>query len=928
MAICMGLDTGLVALGGMAEPAQSPSAFVGHAASQAIALQACATPGTILCSETTAAWVRPWVRLEMARDGSTTSRPVYQIVGRPPRHRVLGRTHGIHVGRERELALLHALREQVEAGQGQVVGIVGEPGMGKSRLVETFRHSLRRRALSYVAGRCLSYTQTTPYWPIRDLLRHACGITGSEPPSTVVARVHRRLAEVGIDATAAAPYLLQLLGHDSVAADDPLVNLSPEAIQLRTFDILRQLALSRSQRQPLIIEIEDLHWMDATSQACLATLVDQLAGVPILILTTYRPGYRPPWIEKSYATQVSLAPLTPPESRRVVEHALAMQPVSDTLMQDMVAKAGGNPLFLEELARAVRERGLHHLPTLAPTLVPDTIQAILTARIDQLPPLAKRLLQAAAVIGSDISHSLLQAIAELSVDELQQGLMHLQAAELIHETRSLPDRAYAFQHILTQEVAYSALLTATRQHYHQHIAQVLATQFPEMVATQPERLAYHYTEAGLNEEAVTAWTRAGQHAVARSAYVEGMAHLTTGLEALSTLPETTVRCRQELTLLTTIGPALMAMKGQRNLEVGRTYSRAQELCRRVGEPQQLFPVLMGLWRFHAGHKVLSTMRDLAEQLLQLAQRLDDLACRVEAHLALGTSLYFEGEFVPARDHLEQCVQLYDPRHHRAHAVLYVRDPGVSGRIFLAFVLWELGYPDQAMARNLEAVTLARDIGHPASLAYALLHAGTQRGHRGEGKDAQELAETALAYIAEQGYAQWYWAQATILRGGALVMQGQREAGLALIQQGLAANRSDSGEGVQPHHLSYLAKAYACCGQPDAGLQVVAEAMAILPHNGYRLSEAHLYLLQGELLLLKGPQNSAEAEACFRKALALARQYQAKSRELQASICLSRLWQQQGKREEARHQLAGVYKGFTEGFDTMDLREAKALLDMW
>ena len=396
------------------------------------------------------------------------------------------------VGRDRELATLHALLAQVEQGRGQVIGVVGEAGLGKSRLVHEFYRSLGRRRLAYRAGRCLSYASTMPYLPVLDLLRHHCGITDTDGPEDITLKVHRGLHEVDMAPETWAPVLLHLLGLEEET--NPLTALSPEARKARILTTLTQMCLNGARHQPLILEVEDLHWIDASSDECLAALIERMAGAPILVLVTYRPGYRPAWIDKSYATQVALQPLTSQDSLRVVQAVLPIVALSTPLVPQLLAKADGNPFFLEELARTVVEQGAE---ATSPT-VPDTVQAVLLGRIDRLPATAKRLLQTAAVIGKDVALPLLQAVTEVSEEAMHRDLRYLQTAEFLYETYAPTTLAYTFKHVLTQEVTYQSLVRRVRQQYHERIAQVLEERFPEVAETQPALLAQHYTEAERN----------------------------------------------------------------------------------------------------------------------------------------------------------------------------------------------------------------------------------------------------------------------------------------------------------------------------------------------------------------------------------------------------------------------------------------------
>jgi len=498
-------------------------------------------------------------------------------------------------------------------------------------------------------------------------------------------------------------------------------------------------------------------------------------------------------------------------------------------------------------------------------------------------------------------------------------------AEFLYQQGLPPQATYLFKHALIQDTAYQSLLRSTRQQYHQRTAQVLETRFPETGETQPELLAHHYTEAGLGAQAIPYWQRAGQKAIQRSAHAEAIAHITQGLEVLPTLPDTVERSYQELLLQTTLGPSLMAARGFAAPEVGLAYARARELCRQMGETPQLFPVLYGLYRFYLLRAELHTARELGEQLLTLAQPQQDPALLLPAHRALGDALFWLGEMAAARAHLEQGIVLYNPQQHRSLAFLYGDDPGVDCLSYVAWVLWWLGYPDQALQRIEAALTLARQLAHPMSLARALSFVAWLHQFRREGWAVQEQAETAIALTTEQGIPIWTGV-GTTLRGGALVEQGQGEEGLAEMRQGLAVYQATGAELARPYWLALLAEGYAKLGRLEDGLSTLNEALTAAHNTGECWWEAELYRLKGGLLLQQAAGSGDEAETCFHQALDIARQQRAKSLELRAATSLSRLWQQHGKRAEARALLAPIYDWFTEGFDTADLQEAKALLD--
>jgi predicted ATPase len=554
------------------------------------------------------------------------------------------------------------------------------------------------------------------------------------------------------------------------------------------------------------------------------------------------------------------------------------------------------------------------------------VQAVLAARIDRLPPEAKNLLQAAAVIGKDVPAALLQAAVAVPWEAVQRSLVHLQAAEFLYETRLFPEREYTFKHALTQEVAYNAVLLERRRVLHERAAQAIEGLFAERLAEHYPALAHHYSRSGNTTKAVDYLQRAGQQAVERSAYAEAVSHLITASDLLTTLPESYERSKQELVVQMTLGMALMATKGSSAPEVERLYTRARELCERVGEPPQLFRVLWGLWQFYNQRGEYQTTRAVGEQLLSLAQRLQAPDLLLEAHHALWATLFFGGELAAARSHQEQGLQLYELQRHRTHAALYSgHDTGVCCRMLAALPLWLLGYPDQAVASIQAALTLAQQLAHPLSLTLALFWAAVLHHLRREAPLTQARAEAVMTIATDQEFPQQF-AQAMPLRGWVLAASGQGEEGRAQIRQGLVAYQATGATAYRPYYLALLAEASAQIGQTTEGLEALTEALATLTRSMVRWWEAELYRLKGELLLQHAVTQSGEAEACFQQALAVARRQQAKSLELRAAMSLARLWQGQGKRTEACELLAEVSGWFTEGFETQDLQDAKALLE--
>ena len=524
----------------------------------------------------------------------------------------------------------------------------------------------------------------------------------------------------------------------------------------------------------------------------------------------------------------------------------------------------------------VREEGPSYILTgaLASVPIPTTLHDALMARLDRLST-AKTVAQLGAVLGREFVYALIQALAPLDEATLQGRLEQLVEAELLYQRGRPPRATYRFKHALIQDAAYASLLKSARQQVHQQAAQVLEAQFPETVVTQPELVAQHYTEAGLTEQAIPYWQQAGQQARQRSANAEAVQHLSTGLELLATLPESPGRVQQDLDLQIAIGPVLMATKGFAAPKVEQTYARARELCAQVGETPQLFPTLRGLCRFYIGRGSLPTARQLGEQLYRLAQREATPTYLLEAHEALGSPLFYLGEYAAARTHLEQEIALTDPTAQRALVLRHDVVPGVRCRAFMAWALWSLGYPAQAVRRSQEALALAQALTHPQSLAFAQHYAAFLYHRRREVLAVQAQADALLALAIEQGFPIWV-GFGTCWQGWVLAMQGQGEAGLVQMQQGLAAILVTGQELSRPLCLVLLAEVAGHAGQVEAGLRLVAEALAAFKasERGDMLTEA--YRLQGELVLRQMAPDVPQAEACFQQALDIARHQQAKS----------------------------------------------------
>jgi predicted ATPase len=688
--------------------------------------------------------------------------------------------------------------------------------------------------------------------------------------------------------------------------------------------------LAETERQPVLAVYEDLHWADPSTLELLGALLEQAPTVPMLTVLTFRPVFVPPWPSRSHLTPITLNRLEYPQVEALITHLAAGKALPAEVVTHIVAKTDGVPLFVEELTKMLLESDLlqedteHYVLTgsLSAVTIPATLQDSLMARLDRLGA-AKDVAQLGAVVGREFTYDVLQALVSLDEATLQARLAQLVEAELLYQRGRPPRARYIFKHALIQDAAYGSLLKSTRQQVHQQIARILESRFPAAMETQPELVAQHYTAAGYTEQAVVYWQRAGEQASERSAHLEAVNHFTTGIALLKTLPETPAHTQHAVTLYIGLGGALQMAKGQAAPEVEHAYTQAYALCQQVGETPELISVIFGLWRFYLVRAQLHTARELGDSLLRLAQQAY-APLAVVAHYALGSTQFYLGVLPAARQYLGEGIAHYTPDQHRAPVFRMGIDPGVACHTFAAITLWLLGYPDQTLVRIHEALALAHELSHPFSQAYAWCWTAIVSQLRRDVSAMHEQAEAAARLSTEQGFPLWA-AMGTSLRGWALAMQGQGEEGLAQVRQGITAYRATGAAVCAPFLCTLLAEVCDHLGQVEDDLQALAEAHALVEQHEERWWEAEVCRLRGVLLLRQPGTPQAEAEAWLQRALDVARRQEAKSLELRAAMSLSRLWQQQSKQAEAHALLAPIYDWFTEGFDTTDLQEARALL---
>ena len=941
LSVRIGIHTGEVVVGVVGGSGRRETLALGEATNVAARLQAIAPAGAVVASAATLHLVEGlFATSELGRrqlKGMAESVTAVQVL-RPSgiASRLEAAAAGgltAFVGRDFELSALLECWERVREGRGQVVLIEGEAGIGKSRLIRAFRERLGDVDHGWQQCRGSSYHVNTALHAIVELLEQALDLSQDETAEQRADKLERGIGSLGRDYPEVVPLLADLLYVARPVGYAPIA-LGPDAHRRRTLEAIATWIVAQSEQHPLVFVAEDLHWFDPTSLELLGTLIDDIAQAPILLVLGFRPVFEPTWDERPHLLHMTLAPLARASVAAMARDVAGSRDLPAQVLKEIVKKTDGVPLFVEELTKTLLESGLlaergaryERADPLPPLAIPETLQASLMARLDRLGP-AKEVAQLASVLGREFPYDLLAAIYPGNARALETALARLVSVEVLHQVGEgeLPQARFAFKHALIQDSAYQSLLRATRRQYHMRTADALLSLFAPRVAAEPEYAAFHYEEAGLIDPAVLHHQRAGELANRRSASAEAIRHFRKAIELLSSRPAGRERDERELVLQVALGAPLVAARGYANREVQSVYARARELCHSVGHGPELSRALFGMAAFYMVRGDQKTALELSRQLLDFAQRGAQTQQLIFGHLATGVVLYLSGDPVESRHHLERTSRLHGAHPDPSLAYEYGQDPGIASRAYGALTLWQLGHPDRALGESDEAIALGRKQAHPFSLAFALALGSMLCEMRGERARALERAEEGVAVSQDQGFP-LFLGVASAVRDWARSDPGRGAEGLQAFQETLARIATTGTGAAAPYFLWLLAHGFLKAGRPDLARGGLEVAWGMSRRFLHRFWDSDLHRLGGQILVAQGDAAANEVEACFQLALDTARHQRTRSLELRAATSLARFRLESGRNAEAREILQPVYAWFTEGFETRDLVEARAVLE--
>jgi class 3 adenylate cyclase/tetratricopeptide (TPR) repeat protein len=942
LSVRVGISTGMVMVsdtGALGDPA-IPSGAVGGTLHVAARLQALATPNSVIISESTSRLISARFDQEAlgAQDLKGVAEPVRAFRVRRVREDS-SRFEVAHVkamtplvDRRAELAFLQQRWREASEGEGQAVFVSGVPGIGKSRLVHELEQSLAGESHFTLHFQCLPHCMQSALFPVIQQIERLGELAADDSDEIKLKKIERLLLRATKRVDKVLFLIAQMLSVP-VETRPPLLSLTAQQLKMQTLFVLVELLLDLSANKPVFCLLEDAQWIDPSTQELLELAARRIEKAPILLVVTHRPEYQ---LRGGMQANVSGVTITRLGRRDVTEMAvlaLREQTVPAAVMKRIIDDCDSIPLFIEELARgAVQSGGFHEREVNdssvepAPSLVPDSLRDSLVARLDRAPQ-ARTVAQMAAVIGREFGYDMLLHVSSLASSELDSTLEHLTQSEIVQLIDNRPTPRYAFKHALMRDVAYESLLRSNRRDIHARVAATLEKEWPDIVAGQPELLAYHYSLAGKAEFAVRYWLMGGRRARSRSANLEAIAQFQKALECLHFLPETPQRAATELDIQLSLGLCFIAVQGYSADDTRKAFERACILSAQLADPQKEIQSIFGLWGHHWMRARHDRAIELGETLLAKAEQFDDPITLIVGHRSLGSTLFTLGNFVQAREHLLRAVALGQRAAHdqSSLSLSYAVDPRIAAQLMLAWDLWILGYPDQARGSVLEALQHASERADPYTLAFA--HYVTSAVHllRGEFQESLGHADRSLALSREHRF-NLYALYSRFGRGCALAKLGQEQHAIVEIQEGIEeARRSNLGY-MRGFMLGWLASVQLQIVDAEAALSTVDEALQQINDIAGRAWEAELRRLRGDILRVARPDAPEAAECSYNDAIEVARRQQARSLELRAAVSLARLLHQLGRTDEARARLSGVLGWFAEGAGTADLQEAKLLLD--